>query len=231
MVHKILNSYKSIIFLNGDFPNKKLFDFIDLNVTIIAADGASDKLKNYSINPNFNIGDGDSIGEKKSNSFIKILDQNKTDFEKAIIFAKKLNLLPSLVLGFGGGEIDHIIGNAQIMTKYSDKKELFFLDTYPTINGFGTKLGVVLNNEFNIKLNIGSTITIIPFKESLITTQGLKWDLKEKRINSNFFSLRNYNISKIVTFKLKKGRALIILDITKNISSLKKQLKRILFNI
>ncbi|NGX44845.1 MAG: hypothetical protein K1060chlam3_01020 [Candidatus Anoxychlamydiales bacterium] len=228
MVNKILNSYKSIIFLNGDFPNKKLFDYLDLNVTIIATDGAFDKLKNYSIKPNYTIGDGDSIKKKKSNSFIQILDQNKTDFEKAIIFTKNLNLLPSLVLGFSGGEIDHIIGNAQIITKYSDKNELFFLDTYPIKKGFGTKLGVVLNKEFNINLSIGSTITIIPFKESIITTKGLKWDLKDKTINSNFFSLRNYNTSNGVIFKLSKGKALIILDITQEISSLKKQLNRIL---
>ncbi|NGX32988.1 MAG: hypothetical protein K1060chlam4_01047 [Candidatus Anoxychlamydiales bacterium] len=228
MVHKILNSYKSIIFLNGAFPNKKLFDYIDLNVTIIAADGASDKLKNYSITPNYNIGDGDSIREKKSNSFIKILDQSKTDFEKSIIFAKKLNLMPSLVLGFSGGEIDHIIGNAQIITKYSDKNELFFLDTYTTKKGFGTKLGVILNKELNINLSPLSTITIIPFEESIITTKGLKWDLKDKTIDSNFFSLRNYNTSSEVIFKLSKDRALIILDITQDISSLKKQLNRIL---
>ncbi|NGX48576.1 MAG: hypothetical protein K940chlam5_00164 [Candidatus Anoxychlamydiales bacterium] len=221
MVHKILNSYKSIIFLNGDFPNQKLFDYIDLNTVIIAADGASDKLKDCLIKPNYNIGDGDSIRENKSNSFIKILDQNKTDFEKSIIFAKKLNLMPSLVLGFSGGEIDHIIGNAQIITKYSEKQELFFLDTYPTKNGFGTKLGVVLMKEFNINLSPLSTITIIPFEESIITTKGLKWNLKDKTIDSSFFSLRNYNTSNEVIFKLSKGRALIILDITQEIAALK----------
>ena len=133
-----------------------------------------------------------------------------------------------MVLGFGGGEIDHIIGNAQIITKYSDKNELFFLDTYRAKKGFGTKLGVVLNAEFRINLSIGSTITIIPFEESIITTKGLKWDLKNKTIDSNFFSLRNYNTSSEVIFKLSKGRALIILDITQDISSLKKQLNRIL---
>jgi len=226
MVKKILNFYKSIIFLNGNSLNKKIFDYLNLDVTIIAADGAFDKLKNYSIKPNYIIGDGDSIKKNRSNSFIKIIDQNKTDFEKAIIFAKNLNFFPSLVLGFSGGEIDHIIGNAQIITKYSDNNELFFLDTYPTKKGFGIKLGIVLSKDLNINLTFHSTVTIITFKESIITTKGLKWDLKDKTIDNNFFSLRNYNTCNDVTFKLRKGKALIILDITQDILSLKKLLKR-----
>lgn len=222
MVHKILRSFKSIIFLNGEIPNKKLFDYLNLNVPIIAADGASDKLKKYSIIPNFNIGDGDSIGNNKSNSFIKIFDQNKTDFEKSIGLAKNLNLLPSLVLGFSGGEIDHTIGNTQILMKYSDNNKLFFLDTYPKKNGFGIKLGIVLKStEFKITLAKNSTISIVSFEESIISTKGLNWDLKEKRINLSFFSLRNFNVSKDVTFKLSMGKVLIILDITQDILSLK----------
>lgn len=227
MVQKILNSYKSIIFLKGEFPNKKLFDYLDLTVPIIAADGAADNLKNYSITPNFNIGDGDSVKTIKSNSFIKILDQNKTDFEKAILFVKNLTLFPSLVLGFAGGEIDHVLGNAQIISKYCDKNSLFFLDTYPTNNSFGTKLGIVVStNELFITLNKGSTITILPFEESIITTTGLKWNLKNKKMKSSSFSLRNYNIFTKLTFKLMKGRALIIIDITQEILSLKKQFQK-----
>ncbi|NGX34749.1 MAG: hypothetical protein K1060chlam1_01103 [Candidatus Anoxychlamydiales bacterium] len=228
MVQKILNSYKSIIFLNGEIPNKKLFDYINLNVPIIAADGASNKLKNYLIEPTFNIGDGDSIGNNKPNSFIKILDQNKTDFEKSIIFAKNLNLLPALVLGISGGEIDHTIGNTQIIMKYSDDNSLFFLDTYHQKNSIKAKLGIVLNKkEFNLKLNENSIITIVSFEESVISTKGLKWDLKNKNMNHNYYSLRNYNTSKEVLFKVSKGKTLIILDITQEILSLKKPFVKI----
>lgn len=65
----------------------------------------------------------------------------------------------------------------------------------------------------------------MPFEESIITTTGLKWDLKNKKMNNNYYSLRNYNTSKEVLFKISKGKVLVILDITQEILSLKKHLK------
>ena len=37
----IINKHKSIIFLNGALPNKKLISLLDTNVPIVAADGAT----------------------------------------------------------------------------------------------------------------------------------------------------------------------------------------------
>ena len=215
-MRNIINSHSSIIFINGAF-SKELVNLVNTKVPLIAADGAAKKVYELGLTPDFIIGDGDSYKEKSNENFIKMKTQDFTDFEKSIFFAKKNNLLPSLVLGVNGGEFDHILGNALAMLKHSNNFSLYFLDTYEKNNKkMGIKLGIPLTKE-KLKLFIENKtiLSIIPFQDAIIKTKGLKWELKNKLLHiDDILALRNENISKNVEIEIKKGKALLILDVT-----------------
>ena len=68
---------------------------LENNKIIICTDGAADKLLDIGKKPDFIIGDFDSTKIKKSNrseNWIEINDQNKTDLEKTFDWCIKNNI-------------------------------------------------------------------------------------------------------------------------------------------
>ena len=189
----------------------------------MAADGAVDKMNKIGLQPDYIIGDGDSFTEKTCGSGVKIVrmtDQNSTDFEKCIAFAKNNNLLPSLILGINGGEIDHILGNIQALLKHSDGLDLYFLDFYPKYNTGDTRLGMKLgfpltNQKFRTKIKKGTTVSILPFYPTRITSKGLYWELSDQLLKPNgILGIRNKAHSDFMEIHVIEGRVLVVLDIT-----------------
>lgn len=216
MVKKIINFHKSIIFLNGTFPEKKMFSFLNTNVPLIAADGAIQKMYQFELCPTYVIGDMDSSKKPQKNiKKIKILNQNFTDFEKCLTFVKKEKLFPSLIIGVNGGEIDHLIGNIQIMVKHAKKNPMYFLDTYQNKNLIGVKLGIPIANQLSFITKKGNCMSIITFEKTILSTKGLKWELSNKLLHvDGVLGLRNETISNRIEITVKKGKAIIILDIS-----------------
>jgi thiamine pyrophosphokinase len=194
-----------------------------MNVPIIAADGAANKLLAHNIMPTYIVGDGDSVQQSTNNITITnviIDDQNSTDFEKCILFARGVNLLPALILGINGGEIDHILGNIQAFLKHADNLNLYFLDTYAIgtakENIFGIKLGVPLTSKkLTINMKTKSIISIIPVHNVKIQSDGLFWELNNHQFTVNgVLGIRNFNKNNVVTFDILHGKAVLIADVS-----------------
>ncbi len=204
-----LNSHKCIIYLNGTFPTLGGLGSLNTDVPIIACDGAVHKMHTW---PTYVLGDLDSIdGTKPQCTVIERMDQDYTDFEKALMFAREEKLTPALVLGVNGGEIDHIIGNMQVISKYADTIPSYFLDFYDG----GVKLGMPLIPHRRISTIPGSLISIIPFEKTHLTTKGLKWELKDQELHCNgILGLRNEAAKRNVVIDVKSGSGIIIMDAT-----------------
>ena len=216
MTHQIINSHKSILFLNGTMPDKKILNVLNTKVPLIASDGAAKKMNKLGLSPDYVIGDLDSY-KKQANitNIIKVTNQNLTDFEKCLLFINSKSLSPTLVLGANGGEIDHILGNMQIVIKHSSKTPMYFLDTYQNNDlEIGVKLGIPTTNNLKLTVNKGSYLSIIAFEEIILSTKGLEWELLNSTLHINgILGLRNKTVSNQLEISLKKGKALIILDI------------------
>lgn len=224
----IINSHKSILFLDG-LIDKKMLTSINMNVPLIAADGAFHKLKELNLIADYVIGDGDSIGktykENSKTTFLKDQDQDTTDFEKSIFFIQKNNLFPCLVLGVNGGEIDHIIGNVALLLRHFQKGFMYFLDSYNK-NGFGLKLGIPTVGSLDLELDHKSTISFITFKPTYVKTKGLVWELDTELNLEKCLSLRNESrLKKINVFTSEK--TLLVVDVTKYFKITKKKVSKI----
>lgn len=217
----IINKHQNIIFLNGAVPDSSLLAVINFNVPIIAADGAYQKALGAGFKPAYVVGDGDSLqsGVSENDSiFVKISDQDTTDFEKCILFAREQGLGSSLVLGFSGGEIDHILGNTQALLKHAQHHKLYFLDAYPHAETLtcGFKVGIPLTQGIQtFSFPRATCISIIPFEPVAIRTCGLRWNLDGTPLKPRgVLALRNVNSETNVFFEVLSGVALLVADVT-----------------
>lgn len=209
-------SYNSIIVLNGSdlYP----LDFVNLSKKIIAVDGAFKNLQNIGIKIDHIVGDLDSINKELLNSEYKQRlhhnpDQNTTDFEKAIKFARDISLTPSVIVGINGKEIDHILNNIHVMVKHHQYDgEFFFIDSQS--NG-SIKLGMVISKTKLFRCGIGKTVSIFPFPSATLTTQGLEYPLLVETISqcSGVLCARNKSSSDEIEITVHSGLILVILDI------------------
>lgn len=201
-------NYKSILCLDGDLQS---IEKIKLNLPIIAADGAANKLLNQNITPDVIIGDLDSFRLSETNN-LKIAklgtniicdtSQDTSDFQKAIQWLDANSLLPSIIFGINGGYIDHIINNINI---FSETKCMFIDNSMVglTINAKSVK---------ELSLPINTKISIIGMPDCRVNSSGLKWELKNTRLrfpgNTSCF---NRTIKNEISINAIDGIALILI--------------------
>ena len=216
MVNKIIDLHKTVIVLNGILPGKKIIQKLIKKRTVIAADGALSKLLNIDIVPDYVIGDMDSckVKNKESIEYIRIDNQDYTDFDKSILYAKEHNLSPAIVLGINGGEIDHTINNLYSLMKYYKISGAIFVDQYSDgeISNDKIKIGIPCDNKIELKLPQKSIISIIPFPKANISSQGLRWELNNTLLENLATSARNFSIGENIELTVHNGNVLLIID-------------------
>lgn len=201
MPYKYLKHIKSTLCLNGDLPKK---DFFEQNKIIIATDGAADQLLKMNITPAVIIGDLDSVAHSAypNSEILHIPDQDLSDFQKAMLYLKQKQLLPTIVCGVGGGFIDHILHNISVI---SENDCVFYA---PPL------IGHILSAPDTIQLQPAhnSKISLIAMGNARVNSFGLKWELTDARLEfpgSN--SCFNRTVTKNVTIEMIEGKLLVLL--------------------
>jgi thiamine pyrophosphokinase len=203
---------KCLIVCNGDINQKLLSKILksDRKTTLIAADGASNILKQLKIIPHYIVGDLDSIKKSVLNYYrnkgvkIKnISEQKHTDLEKSIRLALSLKLRRIDVIGYGGKRIDHTINNFSVLKRYYRKADIRFLDIEFEI--FYT------NKSVAFKYRKGDTISILGMPEAKgVKTHGLLYPLRNEPLE---FGVRegilNEAAMNTVKIEMEKGELLI----------------------
>ena len=205
------NLTSCILVSNGKIYKKDLKKLLEFNkprraISIIACDGASDFLKSCGVIPNVIIGDLDSVNSQTLKYFSrrkvtirKVVDQNKNDLEKAILFAlsKKFNVIN--IVGFGGKRLDHTLNNLSILKKFYRKAKIKIYE-----NGF---VGEIIGKSAEFECRVGSVVSLIPLPKAIgVTTTGLKYPLKNGTLE---FGVRegalNEAVGDKVSVKIKQG--------------------------
>lgn len=217
VILELLHSNRSIIALNGTI-NQRLFTLVNVAVPLIAADGAANQLLSFGFMPDYVVGDHDSCCDCMSSNYILMKDQDSTDFEKCVQFATAKQMIPSLVIGFNGGEIDHILGNMQTFVKHGHHKNLYGIDAYmrPQSHTLGIKLVIPLIEEsIRLHLKPQSLLSLIPFGLAQVSTFGLCWELDNALLESSVnASMRNCTIDEDVEICVHTGAIMLIVDYT-----------------
>lgn len=183
---------KIILVLNGELPKKNKFITIFKNYDkIFCADGSANYLLNFDINPDFIIGDLDSVDKSKLQTYcgniIELPDQNFNDLEKILIWCIKNKHSSLDIIGMDGKRIDHTIGNFSIILKFINKIKINIF------TNSGIFYTIEKNRIFkNLKNNYISIFSSKP--DNLISTSGLKYELKNKKLAYMNSGTLNYAI-------------------------------------
>lgn len=213
-----------IIVANGDFLVKEIIQEALQGKTIIALDGAANKLERIGIKPHVILGDFDSItptqqqfwGIKKTfadlhdndepyigNHNILIVpakNQDKTDLTKAIQYCDVNHATHITIICATGGRLDH--HQANIMTLESEYKP-----HRPIVLHTDQQSICYAKDEAIIFLgNINEYCGIMPTPGSSYTTNGLKYDVSDYEKESFCNSLQAEKASIAI-----KGAATIIM--------------------
>ncbi|OCG34592.1 thiamine diphosphokinase [Gilliamella sp. Gris1-4] len=202
-----MSQNRALLFINGEPPQRD-FQHLDKYTYIACTDGAyHNYLSTLSIEPNFIIGDLDSYNPNKAipskTQIIHTPDQNKTDFEKAILFLASKGVKAFDVYGASGHASDHFLGNISVAMKYYHQYQITFYDNY--CHFFFAKQHQEITN---IKDHI---ISLMPLsKVTGVTITGFQYPLIDATLSlGEFVSLRNKAISDLVKISFKNGDLMV----------------------
>lgn len=203
-------SNKALLFVNGEPPRHYPND-IDSYSYIACTDGAFHSyLFDSQIVPDFIIGDLDSWDKNKPTpkqiQIIHTPDQNKTDFEKAILFLISKGIEEFVVYGASGRSSDHFLGNLSVAMQYYHQYKIIFYDNY--CHFFFAQHHQLINN---VKNHI---ISLMPLsKVTNLTITGFEYPLIEQTLMlGGLTSLRNKVIADSVEISFKNGDLVVFIE-------------------
>ena len=204
MIHNItsLKEYRSILCLNGDLPESSFFN--DMELPVIAADGAANKLLELGISPQLIAGDLDSVQQSilETHDILHLPDQNSSDYQKAMLYLKENDLLPAIIVGINGGYLDHVLNNINIFM------ETNCLLYSPPLKGFILKE----KTRANLLLPVQTKISIMGIPQATLSSSGLQWELNGTRLSfPGKTSCFNRTQSPEIILEIHQGDALVLI--------------------
>ena len=167
-----------VILADGEFPQRnELLEMLDNADTVICCDGAVDKLLRFGREPDWIIGDLDSVSPETKFRFadraVKFHEQETNDLAKAFRFCREKQITPTAVLGASGAREDHLLGN---LSRFAENAVKFSGCRLFTDTGFFS----VFSGEGRFCGRAGGQVSIFSFDpQQKITSQGLKYPLQE----------------------------------------------------
>jgi len=169
----------------------------------IAVDGGLRHCIQLGIAPVLLIGDMDSVDIADKKHFPKLrevtLDENKdeTDLEVTVRFLMGKNPKSITIFGGLGDRMDHTVTNLIFLTRYPGK---IFLETETEILG-------AIDETLELSTHTGQTLSLIPLNGPVygITTDGLKWEMKDGILDKSFVGISNEALGREVVVNVKQG--------------------------
>lgn len=204
---------KALLFINGDAPQS--FPDLDQYGLIACTDGAFHYLKRKGFPMDwldFISGDFDSHSgsdeDMYQEKFILTLDQDKTDFHKALEIILEKGFSEIDVFGGSGGEQDHFLGNLTVAYTFKDQMEIKFYDEFSEY--------YFIPNHFKLKGAKNRMISLYPFPSvNNITTKGLNWSLMNDTLSiTSRIGTRNFAVEDEVSIEYESGDVLLFVGIS-----------------
>jgi len=202
-----------IIVTGGDFPDLSYVEeYLRKADYIIAADSGLDALSLYGFEPDLVIGDMDSIRNRAlldripSGKILKFSqDKDFTDTELALDYLHKRGFHDILLIGGGGGRLDHIIALYTIFNR----------EISPSIWITAEEKIFLVKEDFSIKLKKNSIVSFFPVGNKIckMASNGLKWELNGLVWDHEDCGISNIALGESVEINMISGRLLMIIPI------------------
>ena len=200
-----------LIFAGGETTPNSLIDELPECDLVIAADSGYDLALSQGSAVDVLIGDMDSITAETIPDHVIVerhpTDKDQTDLALALERASAEQPARIVVVGGGGGRLDHEIATATLLTssRWVDVAEIDWVTT----RGWA----YVVRGRRIIHGDIGATISLIPMGGAAlgVTTHGLHWDLSGAVLeHGTTHGVSNVFESPIVDIKVNEGCVLVV---------------------
>jgi len=193
----------------GDFPTApRPLALLDAAEEIVCCDGAADALLRYGREPDFVVGDLDSLSERVrerlSGRLRRVEEQETNDLAKAFRFCRARGCGNIVILGATGKREDHTLGNLAHLIDFAEE-----LPGIEIVTDHGVFSAALHSGEFRSfpgeKL---SFFAVDP--ETTVTSAGLKYPMRELRLRRWWQATLNEALSDTFSLEFPPGRRLLI---------------------
>lgn len=204
---------KGIVVTGGDFPPlEKIVTYLYEADCIIAADSGLDTLIQYGFEPQFVVGDMDSVRDRKTldrydRKKIVLFPEDKdfTDTELALELLGKQGCSEQVIIGGGGGRLDHLLGIYSLFSR-KNSPDLWITEREKIF---------LVKEKFCINLNKGDLVSFFPVGNEIcrMKSTGLKWPLDQLTWTAGDGGISNVALEESLSVTMKSGRLIMILSL------------------
>lgn len=170
MIAAFIRTSDQVTLVGGAPVDKAIFDeSSDLAPVIVAADGGAHVALGAGRMPDAVIGDLDSLGESNipTERIHQVIDQDRTDFEKALV---RIDAPLVLAVGFVGGRLDHELAVYSALVQVAHPPAIVI---GPEDICFHASADVCLD------LPLGTRVSLFPLRAMQCDSTGLLWATKD----------------------------------------------------
>ncbi|WP_020613575.1 thiamine diphosphokinase [Sediminispirochaeta bajacaliforniensis] len=204
---------RAFLFIGGEGPiGDTLPEFPTSSDMVIAADSGIDLAVAYDVSVDYAVGDFDSIKNKSllntlEDGHVIIYDRDKdlTDTEIAVSHARNLGCDELIVIGGGGGRVDHLLALFALFDRDWTPKRWYA--------SFGSVFLIEKENSFS--LPVGTTVSCFPVGEQACSpwSRGLKWELDTLFWQRGSFGISNEVKESCFQIGVHSGRMIFIIPV------------------
>ncbi|GHV58255.1 thiamine pyrophosphokinase [Bacteroidia bacterium] len=203
----LIQNFQTVILADGSFPEHEIpLSFLKKAHRIICCDGSTEKLLVFGLEPDYIVGDLDSISEELKQRYSPILshhpDQESNDLTKAIQFCTRHGWKEITILGATGKREDHTLGNISLLIDYAKIAHVQMLTDYGVF--------VPQSESAVYESYRGQQVSIFSLHPTtLFTTQNLVYPIHNRPLTSWWQGTLNEANSKSFRIDIDAGKILI----------------------
>ena len=196
-----------VILANGDFPyHKEPLLILENSGTIICCDGSVNNLVKNGMEPNYILGDMDSIDEylqgKYKEQVIELPKQNENDLRKAINWSEDKGVKKAIILGATGKRDDHSLANIFTLLQHPSSLEI---SMYTNHGIFSVVQGKQKFDSFR-----GQQISLFATDPNIeVTSNNLKYRMNSSKLTNLYCGSLNESLNESFTISISHGRILV----------------------
>lgn len=208
----------AVVLLGGNGADVRSLGVLPTNTLVVAADSGTDIARRLGLDVHAVVGDMDSI-EPTALAALAALgteivrhpeDKNESDAELALRYAIERGARRILLVGGGGGRLDHQLALFAVMF-VDDLRGLHVEARLAGSRAYAVRDGGAVT----LQCNPGDVIGLLPFGGDThgITTNGLQWSLSNESLHvAATRGISNRAISDEVTIAVANGRLIVTVD-------------------